>query len=319
MLDIARALNISKSTVSKAFNNRDDLAVDLKQKILAKAAEMGYNFKIKKMNSKSLTMGVMVSGRFFGSDESYYQDLYTGLSQAATLRGHAITLKVVSPFEENSVLIPNLPQIDGWIILGKLENPFLFALELTEKPFVLLDYYNSVIQADAIFPDDFHHAYRLTQFLIKKGYTSIGYCGNQKRTSGMQDRFLGFYKALLENDLELPESWIFDDRDEQGKICIPKISPPLPQAFVAVCDATALQLMEVLKRSHINIPKDIAIVGFDNTLHAQIAVPALTTWTVDKSKLTEEAIITLEQRILEPTKPVVWKRIGGTLVLRESH
>ena len=80
-----------------------------------------------------------------------------------------------------------------------------FLVEL-DHTLLLFDYYTNKLDIDWVTPNDYFNAYTLTDFLIARGHTEIGFCGNTRMTSGMQDRFLGYQKALLENGLLLIRS-----------------------------------------------------------------------------------------------------------------
>ena len=168
-------------------------------------------------------------------------------------------------------------KVDGMIVLGQLEEHYLKALEKIDLPMIYVDFYVNYSNIDTIITDNFFSSYQLSVSLIEQGHRHIGFVGNIYSTSSIQDRYLGYYKALLEYRIPLNESMIISDRDGLGKLIDFKLPKEMPTAFVANCDQVAYKLINTLKTNGYRVPEDISVVSFDNSIYSTIAQPMITT------------------------------------------
>ena len=188
-----------------------------------------------------------------------------------------------------------------------------------ELPTVFLDFYGSREDADAVLSDSFYGAYMLTSHLIENGHRRIGFLGSISSTSSIQDRYLGYYKALLENRIPLRQDWVIGDRSNESDI-FPEFKLPadMPTAFVCNCDESAYKLVNQLKAAGYSIPDDISVVGYDNHIYSTICTPRLTTIDVNSHVMSAEAV----EIILHKIRDVNYRRgrtlVTGKLVRRES-
>ena len=210
-------------------------------------------------------------------------------------------------------------KVDGLIVLGQLSDEYISKLISHQLPTVFLDFYGSREDADAVLSDNFYGAYMLTSHLIENGHRRIGFLGSIGSTSSIQDRYLGYYKALLENRIPLRRDWVIGDRSNESDI-FPEFTLPqdMPTAFVCNCDETAYKLVNQLKNAGYNVPEDISVVGYDNHIYSTICNPRLTTIDVNSRVMSTEAV----DIILHKIRDVNYRRgrtlVTGKLVRRES-
>lgn len=155
---------------------------------------------------------------------------------------------------------------------------------------MFLDFYDEHADIDSVVTDNFYGAYELTNYLIAQGHRDIAYAGNIYSTSSIQDRFLGYYKSLLEHRLPLRNEWVLSDRDDEGAFVEMELPQPLPTAFVCNCDQVAHNLVHKLIALGYRVPEDCSVVGFDNDVYATLIVPQLTTVGVDIEQMARTAI-----------------------------
>ncbi|MEG0086744.1 MAG: substrate-binding domain-containing protein, partial [Niameybacter sp.] len=138
-------------------------------------------------------------------------------------------------------------------------------------------------------------------------------------TSSIQDRYLGYYRSLLEAKLAINEEWIISDRDEDGDEVEFVLPMTMPSAFVCNCDDTAYKFINYLKKNNYQIPEDISIVGFDNDIYAEICEPKLTTIAINMEamtqKVTSKIIAYIENRV-EDKKTRIF--VTGHIIYRDS-
>ena len=324
MSDIAKAMNVSTVTVSKALGDRDGVSAELRERIKQKATEMGYRVHAGTHGAKdglTYNIGIIVAKHFISDASSFYWIVYRYIVELLQKQNYYGMLEVVNDhngMEEipNSVLDH---KVDGLIVLGQLSDEYISKLISHQLPTVFLDFYGSREDADAVLSDNFYGAYMLTSHLIENGHRRIGFLGSIGSTSSIQDRYLGYYKALLENRIPLRQDWVIGDRSNESDI-FPEFTLPqdMPTAFVCNCDETAYKLVNQLKNAGYNVPEDISVVGYDNHIYSAICNPRLTTIDVNSRVMSTEAV----DIILHKIRDVNYRRgrtlVTGKLVRRES-
>lgn len=293
MEEIARLINVSKVTVSKALNDKEGVSEELRKTIKEKANELGYfaNSAARSLKlNKNYNIGVVIPMRFIGGSSSFYFETYTKLVVKLTELGYSVMLEIINSNQEKNRVYPDMyknGKIDALIIMGQSSDSYLSLFENAYLPVLLFDFYSYDHHLDSIVVDNYTSGYKVTEHLIKKGHKHIGFVGNIYATSSIQDRFLGFYRALLGHNLSLDHEHIISDRDENGHF-IPFVLPKhMPTAFVCNNDQIAYEFVNELKKLNYSIPKDVSIIAFDNTLYSQKSNPALTTISVNVDDMIE--------------------------------
>jgi LacI family transcriptional regulator len=164
--------------------------------------------------------------------------------------------------------------------------------------------------------------YLLTDYLIENGHTDIRFIGRLNATSSIQDRYLGYVKALMENEICTQDSDIpkaINDRDDNG-ITLKEFDLPekLPTAFVCNCDETAFRLISILRARNINVPEDVSVVGFDNFIVSDVCDPPITTVEVNMKAMAEETVATMLKKLENKKYRAGRKIILGKTVIKES-
>ncbi len=324
MSDIAKAMNVSTVTVSKALGDRDGVSAELRERIKQKATEMGYRVHAGSHGTKdglTYNIGIIVAKHFISDASSFYWIVYRYIVELLQKQNYYGMLEVVNDhngMEEipNSVLDH---KVDGLIVLGQLSDDYIGRLISHQLPTVFLDFYGSREDADAVLSDNFYGAYMLTSHLIENGHRRIGFLGSISSTSSIQDRYLGYYKALLENRIPLRQDWVIGDRSNESDI-FPEFTLPndMPTAFVCNCDETAYKLVNQLKNSGYSIPDDISVVGYDNHIYSTICNPRLTTIDVNSRVMSTEAVDIILHKIRDGNYRRGRTLVTGKLVRRES-
>lgn len=323
MRDIAEKLGVSVVTVSKALNDKEGVGEELRAKIKETAAEMGYRFNVMAKSMKeglSYNIGVIVAERFTGAGQSFYMQFYQHIVQVLEDYEYSGILHVLSPEDEEKLVLPriyNERKADGFIILGQMSKEYVDMFRNTGSPLVLLDFYTDQT-VDCVVTDNFFAVYEMTNFLIREGHRDIAFVGNIHSTSSIQDRFLGYYKSLLEHNMPLKPDYILNDRDANGRYIEIELPEKLPAAFVCNCDQVAFNLTNLLRKKGIRIPEDCSVVGFDNDIFSTITEPNLTTVEVNVREMAKAAV----KMVIKKSKAVGHSYgrvlVKGELVIRDS-
>lgn len=325
MKDIAQMLDISTVTVSKALSDKEGVSTELKDKIKAAAEEMGYRYNslAKGMKEgKSYNIGVIIADRFVKDDmDAFYLKMYHNVVKALTRENYYGIMEVITSQAEKELQIPNViseNKVDGIIVLGQMTLSYLENIKKTLIPMVFLDFYDELLDVDSVISDSFYGAYTLTNHVISMGHREIGFVGNINATSSILDRYLGYYRSLITNEIQIKEEWIIQDRGEDGEIIDFELPDKMPTAFICNCDSIAYLFIRKLKKLGYKVPEDISVVGFDNYIFASLSTPKLTTIEVNMEMMADSAVHAVMRKIDGDIRTLGRKVISGNLVIRDS-
>lgn len=325
MSDIAKVMNVSTVTVSKALGDRDGVSDELRERIKQKATEMGYRMHTGGRGTHdrlSYNIGIVVARHFIGDASSFYWIVYRYIVEMLQKQNYYGMLEVVSDSGSEYTELPNSVldrKVDGLIVLGQFADSYVDRLMSYGIPTVFLDFYGSREDAETVLSDNFYGAYMLTSHVISNGHRKIGFLGSISSTSSIQDRYLGYYKALLENRIPLRQDWIVGDRSNESDI-FPEFTLPadMPTAFVCNCDEAAYKLVNQLKNLGLRVPEDVSVVGYDNHIYSTISMPRLTTIDVNSRVMSAEAVDIILHKIRDGSYKRGRTLVTGKLVRRES-
>lgn len=327
MRDIAVKVGVSTVTVSKALTDREGVSNEMRGVIKKVAEEMGYHYSIAKkpfQEGRSYNIGVLVESHYVGNiatASSFYLKMYHSVVLQLSKFHYSVILEVITPEMFSSMQMPNIlteKKVDGIIVLGKIKESYLKPVRNFGVPVTYLDFYDNNMQVPSVIPDNVYGAYVLANYLIKMGHKKLAFVGTVTATPSILDRFLGFYRSILEHHLTVPTQYVIPDRGEDGlNIEIKLPLEDMPTAFACNCDETAYILMEKLQAAGFKIPEDISVVGFDNYAFASYAAPKLTTIEVDMDEMARQAVEILIS-LMKGECVQGRKVVGGRLIIGES-
>src|SRR5262245_7344986 len=211
--DIARALKVSKMTVSRAINNHPEISRETRARILAVAQKMNYRtIQVARAltTNRSYLIGIVVPDLM----HSYFAEICRGVELQARPSGYQnlICSTDEDPRKEMAEIEALLSRTDGLIVasaLSEKETRFYRQLIKDGGRIVLIDRLLEGLKVSAVVTDDVRVGYLATQHLIKLGHRQIGHLrGTTASTS--RERFQGFMKAMAEADLQVPTQVIRD-------------------------------------------------------------------------------------------------------------
>lgn len=310
MSDIAKVMNVSTVTVSKALSGQKGVSEDLRAKIIRQAEEMGYQtsravYLERLKNNTSYNIGVLVSDKFLDVYDSFYWKLYQETTKAAVQKKCFTMLEVLQAEDEQQYVMPKLLQenkADGLIIIGLLAEEYLKRLhEYAKVPILYLDFYSKDKDCDAVISDSYYGMYKMTDYLFRIGHKEIGFVGSILATGSITDRYCGYLKALLEHGVEVKKDWVLEDRDvRSGRTDTGfeiKLPDKMPTAFVCNCDVAAALLIRKLKEKGYRVPEDISVVGYDNYQPPGLCEIPITSYEVDMYGMAKQAIKKMIRKI----------------------
>jgi LacI family transcriptional regulator len=326
--DIAKKLNISIATVSRAFNDKNDIKLETKNLILETAKEMGYrpNPMAKKlMQKRSLTIGIVVPE----FSNSFFPEVIIGAQEILFEKGYQVLITQSNEnFETELKNVKTLEDsmVDGIIISQSSENKNVSYYQNLIKSGFPIVFFNRVcetITCSKILFNDYKWAFFATEHLIIQGYKNIYHLKGKESLSLTNDRMKGFLDAHAKNKLPVSKKQIFPTgfTIEDGKRVATEIinSGKIPDAIFASNDPSAIGAMQVFKKKGFSIPEDIAFVGFTESKMGVIIDPPLTSVLQPAKEIGRESARILIEQIENPTtfnhQIIV---LNGQLNIRES-
>lgn len=326
--DVARALNISISSVSRAFNDKYDIRKETKAMILQKAKEMGYRpnpIAMKLIQKHSYNVGIIVP-EFINP---FFPEVIMGVQQVLFEKGYQVI--IMQSNESSSLELKNLVsmennRVEGLLISLSKETKNLECIQhlVNERfPIVLFNRVNEELPVSKVVFDDYKWALFATEHLIEQGYSKIYHLSGPQHLTLVRNRISGFQKALLKHNLPFNKDQVIETGFfiEDGELAMEKLIKEgnIPEAIFATNDPTAIGAMKVLKKHGYRIPEDVAIVGFSDTPMAEIVEPSLTSVlqpTVEMGKAA--ARLLLEQIEAVKDSPPRTIALDGKLIIRNS-
>ncbi|MGY6649688.1 LacI family DNA-binding transcriptional regulator [Wenyingzhuangia sp. IMCC45574] len=281
--DVAKKLNVSISTVSRAFNNKYDIKPETRDLILKTAEEIGYRpnpIARKLIQQRSFNIGVVVPE----FENSFFPKVMLGAQEILHDKGYQVLVMQSNhswEIEKKNVetLVDNM--VDGLIISLTSEcknNDYYKSLLKLDIPIVFFNRAVEDIPASKVLFDDFKWALFATEHLILQGYKNIVHLTSTENLTLTKNRLKGFEQAHRKHRLEPGKIVKCGFRMEDGeKIAQEMIDKnEIPRAIFAANDPSAIGAMNVFKQNGYNIPNDIAFVGFTESSLAKHIYPALT-------------------------------------------
>jgi LacI family transcriptional regulator len=323
--DIARALKVSKMTVSRAINNHPEISRETRERILAVAQKMNYRpnqFARALTTNRSYLIGIVVPDLM----HSYFAEICRGVELQARPSGYQnlICSTDEDPRKEMAEIEALLSRTDGLIVasaISERETKFYRQLIKDGGRIVLIDRLLEGLKASAVITDDVQVGILATRHLLKLGHRRIGHLRGTTASTSRQ-RFEGFISAMAEAGLRVPAEAIRDCgfTEDDGYLAMKSwiADGELPSAIFAANDPAAIGAMTALHEAAIRVPDDIAIVGAGNIHYGDMLRVPLTTVTWSTLEMGQAAANLLLDSITGRSKTVRQIVVKPELVIRES-
>ncbi|HEY3403998.1 MAG TPA: LacI family DNA-binding transcriptional regulator [Ohtaekwangia sp.] len=327
--DIARKLNITASTVSRALKDHPRISTETKKAVIKAAQKLNYqpnNIAAALRNGKSNIIGIIVPT----ADRTFFSSVIRGIEEIAnTSRYQVIICQTYDNYEKEVATIEALlnSRVDGIIASHAKETVnFDHFLKVKEKgiPLILFDRSNDELEVSHIVIDDFLGAFKATEHLIQQGCKRIAHFTNTLKISIYKERLRGYREALLHYGLKYDESLVIEsnlqlDDGRNSMLQLLKLKET-PDGLFSASAFGALGALQVLKEKGFSIPGDIAIVGFSNEPFTSFTEPSLS--TVDQHSMrmgNAAAEIFLEEMAAKDKKFIPQKIVlKPELIIRQS-
>ncbi|MEZ5044647.1 MAG: LacI family DNA-binding transcriptional regulator [Saprospiraceae bacterium] len=327
--DIARALSISPSAVSKALNQHPRISKTTREAVEAMARQMRYepnHIAAALRKGKSQLIGIIVPA----IDINFFAVVVKGIEFVVNQAGYNVIISQShDSFEKEQQNIDALlkTQVDG--IICSLANSTTQHRHLEKVlqqgvPLVLFDRTEDQLPLSTVVIDDYQGATVATQHLISQGCRKILHLAGPQKVMPYQLRAQGFKDALKTSMVPIHKTWIIEStlsiQDGRHAMADCLATGICPDGVFASSDQAALGALQILKAHGLAIPNDVAIIGFSNEPFTSYVQPALSTVEQYGEKMGQLAAnLILEQCNQEIGRFVHRKIVLPTaLVIRDS-
>lgn len=292
--EIAKTLNISVSTVSRALKNSPLISGETADKVKKLASLTNYRPNPSARNL--LTGKTFTAGIIFPFDDFFYRDLKCRISAKLLKHDYMCLILACKTEEEYSTAIEKMLErrVDG--IIGSAV-PVELGLKLKEEGLPSIFYGNETLPFDCVYVDKYKGGRISAEYIIKRGHKKIGYIGFNYR----DDREKAFIDVLNKKRIPVNEKWIFKGNAtmQNSAEAVSEILSlhDRPTAFIAHNDVAAIATIKTAVEKGFKVPEDIAVIGFNNIDISEYSNPPLTTIDQKIDVIAEELVNCFMHRI----------------------
>lgn len=327
--DIAKKLNITASTVSRALKDHPRISTETKKAVQKIAQKLNYqpnNIAAALRNGKSKILGIIVPM----VDRSFFSSVIRGIEEIAN--GANYNVMICQTYENPEKEIATVEallnaRVDG-IIASHAKNTLNFDhfLKVKERgiPLILFDRSNDELEVSNVVIDDFLGAYKATEHLIQQGCKRIAHFTNTRKISIYKERLRGYREALLNNNLAYDESLVVasDLQLEDGRYSMLQLLKlnEIPDGVFSASAYGILGALQILKENGIKVPEEVALVGFSNEPFTSFTDPSLSTVEQHSMRIGNTAAEIFLEEVSDTIKKFIPQKIvlKPELIIRQS-
>ena len=325
--DLAKRLNISVSTVSRALRNAIDINPETKKAVLDLARELNYEPNMMAQSlvkRKTNIIGIVVTDIQY----NYFSETLSGMTEIASAYDyHLMFCQSNEDAVQESKSIKKLMacHVDGLLISVSKDTADAAELEKVKKmgiPIVMFDRTIADFDCNKVVVDEYEGAYKAVEHLIKKGCKRIAHVAGPVNASVSANRMKGYVDALTDYKLPVEEKLIYrcNAFEENALDAIKRITRlnPLPDGIFFINHLSAIAAMRYPQKKGIQVPDTIRIAGFNDDPVSSMVVPSLTTVMQPGYEVGKLAMRMLVDEIDSPTAVFQNIQLRTQLMVRDS-
>lgn len=327
--DIAKELQVTVSTVSRALNNVSTISESTRKAVLETAARLNYRpnkIASSLTSGKTYTIGVLIPS----AQIQFFASVVHALETSLKSFGYSILLYQTNELlssEKKGITTLLEAQVDGIVASMSLEtqDPVHFEKVKEEgKPLIIFDRTHDDLSCPIVKIDDLHAGYIATQHLLDQGYRKIAYITTHHKIKIFNERYEGYLTALRQAGLiASPGYTILGELNVEGgytgTLELLKLRER-PDAIIGGDDYVALGIIKALHEKNIT-PPEVGVIGFANQNFSEHIVPSLSTIDQQALKIGEACAKMFLQLIEQPASSLSEQQavvIEPLLLARES-
>ncbi|TDL71066.1 LacI family transcriptional regulator [Rhodococcus qingshengii] len=327
--DIARAANVSKSTVSRVLNNQNNISEDARNRVIKAIEELNYQpSKLARALSSSFDAIMVVSrSAKTTTNNPFFSEILQTVAEKAEEENFDVILQTAkNSHDELEKCITKIKEkmIKGIIMLSSPANEGLFKqLDVFNIPIVVIGKvdgnYNNIFSVDT---DNYHDSYELTKYLIEQGHKRIACLHSPLEYHVSTDRLNGYKACMEDHQLPVRDEWMIDGgyNVETGGLAARKLllRGNRPSAVLATDDLKVMSIYKSATELGVSIPQDLSVVGYSNSSFIPFMTPSLTSIEIPVRKLGETGANLLFSIIRNKPEAAASTIIKTEKVIRDS-
>ncbi len=343
---VAQLAQVSPTTVSLALRNQDSIPPETRERVLAAAAELNYQYKPRAAKFVNREESIPIRNLLYVvndygdipilSNPFYGAILNSAVAVSASYNSyvHPAILQHEHPLD--APLPEALCNADGILLASPYPPELVKKIASTVScPMVLIDNFIPGSPYDTIMNDDFGGAYQAVQYLLELGHRTIYMIIGPLKRLGAQpsdppsviDRHRGYSAAMLDGGytpfpamgIPLDYKQTFPGRKELPQWLGGLLArSPCPTALFCNVDFYAAHIISALYTMGYRVPEDISVMGYDDLDIAQMIHPLLTTVQINRRIMSQVAIERLVARMEGDVSAPLTIHVGARLIVRES-
>ena len=330
--DIAIALNLSISTVSKALKGSHEISAKTQKTVKEYARKIHYRpnpIAQSLRQGTSKTIAVIVPN----IDNNFFSQVINGIESIAFKKDYNVIVTQTHESYDREVL--NVQHhfsrsVDGLLVSLSSETQTKDHFEEIQKnglPIVFFDRVPDQIKTHKVISNNFQGAYDATKHLIDQGYERIAQITSSNFLSITDERLAGYYKALEENGIIINKEYIKYCahggmiRDEIYEVIKELLEMKVkPDAILTASDRLSTTTLNILSEMKVKVPEQMALAGFTNSVNAEIFNPPFTSVIQPAFEMGKRATELLIQVIESKRPEISFNRIilDTELIVRSS-
>jgi LacI family transcriptional regulator len=327
--DIAAYLGLSTSTVSRALNGYDDVAAETVRRVRQASLQLGYfpsasARNLRRQCTDRIGLALLFGSAFTTSNE-YFAEVIRLVAAAAEKHDDNLVLYTrVGDDPRKLARLAQTREVDGLILLGDVPgvDEAIQGLLAAQMPLVILGRPAEHLAVDYVTADTRQGARLALEHLAGLGHRRIGYISFSSASRYSLDRLAAYRAALAEVGAPFDERLVAyaSLEPESGARAIETLLalPEPPTAVYVYNDRLAIEVLQHLSQRGAAVPKDLAVVGFDDIRAARHTAPPLTTIRYPLAEMAESAVSLLLARQAEPAGAPARLILPVELVVRQS-
>ena len=291
---IAIECGVTKGLVSRALGGKNNVSDGMREKIIRKATELGYDTSKLKVHKVSSNRVLLIGSDRILFKEDFWQPIITSIS--STLSHHNLITEYFVFDEDNidDILLKKLKEstCSAYIVIHVTPKSIMDVVINKHKPTVVVDPKTFYSEATQFKFSNYDSVYLAVQRLIEQGHTNIAFYGSDSHSTSFRERHEGFM-ACMENhkDMVKPYSIIFNNDNkyyEDKELLINYLNFNPITAIVCANDIIALNAIKTINKLGKSVPNDISVIGFDNIKTGEFVSPRLSTFNIPRQEIGEE-------------------------------
>lgn len=332
--DVAKAADVSPSTVSLVINNSSLVKLETRYKVLQVIKELNYtpNQYARSLVTKTKrVIGVAwpttePSTNWFsfeGHTDTYLTEILPSIEKEINKSSYSMVLEHFR-INDPAIFLPSImdiSKVDGMLVTGGIvSDEILQRIQEANIPTVLVGSRHPNL--DYVDTDPELGLYKSTKYLIENGHKDIVFINGPDSSQSSARKLKGFYKAMEEYDLPVKNEWV-SQTEYSGAAAYRAMSHMWdmnirPTAIIGGFDCITLGALRFLYEKGLSCPEDISAIGFEDSILAEYSYPPLTTVRVHKEQIGIESCKILLNRINKPNAKKVKLVIEPDLIIRGS-